>query len=178
MKVNSPQVITDGFKTVVTPSDPRITQLGKWLRCGLDEVPQLWCIVRGEMEWVGPRPDEDWMLPNYGPVSIRRLSGFPGITGLAQVLNSRNLSTAEGYAIDLWYLAHRSLSLDSWIVLVTPLFMTGWRSIGVDRLRRLRAIPEFEEFRKLCEAELGVSEEDSDAREAATVTLAAGVEGS
>lgn len=157
MKVNAQPVVTEGFKTVVDKADTRVTGLGKWLRCGIDELPQLWNIVRGEMAWIGPRPDEEWMLSNYGPVSRMRMSSLPGITGLAQVLDSRNLTTAEGYAIDLWYLAHRSIWLDTRIVLVTPLFIAGWRSIGRGFLNRLFRSPEYHELRLQCETELFAS---------------------
>ena len=154
MKVNARSIVTNGFKTVVTAGDPRVTKLGHWLRSGIDELPQLWNIIRGEMAWVGPRPDEAWMLPNYGPESKRRLSIVPGITGLAQVLNSRDLPIAESYAIDLWYLDHRGLLIDSWIVFVTPLFMAGWKKVGCGRLNKLRTSPIFERLRYACDTEL------------------------
>lgn len=154
MKANTSPVVVEGFKMVVGHADPRVTSLGRWLRCGIDELPQLWNIVRGEMKWVGPRPDEAWMLPHYGPACKLRLSVFPGITGLAQILDSRNLSTAEGFAIDLWYIAHRNFWLDAWVVLVTPLFMAGWRTLGRGRLKRLRCMPEFERVLQRCDAEL------------------------
>lgn len=157
MKVNASPVVEAGFKMVVGHADPRVTGVGRWLRCGIDELPQLWNIVRGEMKWVGPRPDEAWMMPHYGTASMQRLSVYPGITGLAQVLNSRNLSTAEGFAIDLWYIAHRSVWLDLWIVLVTPLFMSGWRTLGRGHLKRLRCSPEFERFRRCCDSELSAA---------------------
>ena len=154
MKVNAPPLITAGLRMIVTQADPRVTRLGRWLRWGLDELPQMWNIVRGEMAWVGPRPDEAWMLPHYGRLIELRLSLIPGITGFAQVLHSRSLSTAESFAIDLWYLSHRSFWLDTWVVLVTPLFMMGNRAIGHARLRQLRNSPEFELLRQRCDAEL------------------------
>jgi lipopolysaccharide/colanic/teichoic acid biosynthesis glycosyltransferase len=158
MKVNAPPLVGTGFKMLVVQQDPRVTSLGRWLRCGIDELPQLWSIVRSEMKWVGPRPDEVWMLPHYGPVCKQRLSVFPGVTGLAQVLDSRNIPTADGFAIDLWYIAHRSFWLDAWVMLVTPLFMAGWRTLGRGRLKRLRCSPEFERFRQCCDSELSAAE--------------------
>lgn len=157
--MNAPSIVTKGFKTVVTESDPRVTPVGRRLRSGIDELPQLWNIVRGEMAWIGPRPDEAWMMPNYGPESKRRVSVVPGITGLAQILNSRDLPTAESYAIDIWYLDHRGLLLDMWIVFVTPLYMAGWKTVGSGRLNNLRTSLEFERLRRSCEAELSAASE-------------------
>jgi lipopolysaccharide/colanic/teichoic acid biosynthesis glycosyltransferase len=156
MKVNAPSIVTNDFKMIVTETDWRITLIGRWLRCGIDELPQLWNIVRGEMQWVGPRPDEAWMLPRYGPACKLRLSVSPGITGLAQVLDSRHLSTAESFAIDRWYIAHRGFWLDAWIVLATPVFIAGWRTLGRRRLEKLRCSLEFKELRQRFEAELAL----------------------
>lgn len=157
MKANAPPIVTNEFKTIVAAADPRVTPIGHWLRSGIDELPQLWNIVRGEMAWVGPRPDEAWMMPNYGPECRRRLSVSPGITGLAQVLNSRDLPIAESYAIDLWYLSHRGILLDLWIVFVTPLFMAGWTTVGCSRLDRLRISPVFQGLRQSCDIELSAA---------------------
>jgi lipopolysaccharide/colanic/teichoic acid biosynthesis glycosyltransferase len=157
MKTNVAHHLSFGLKMIVHEHDPRITSLGHWLRCGIDELPQLWNIARGEMMWVGPRPDPDWMLPHYGPTSCERLSVLPGITGFAQILNSRNLSTAEGYALDLWYLSHRRLWLDAWIILATPFFMAGWYSVGRFWLSSLRELSAFRELCNRCEDELAQS---------------------
>ena len=157
MKVNSAPVLAVGFKVVVEPSDPRVFCLGTGLRCGIDELPQVWNIIREEMAWVGPRPDLPWILPQYGPITRGRLSVLPGITGLAQVMDSRNLPTAEGYAIDLWYSRHCGFWLDLWIAAVTPLFIAGWRSVGRRRLEKLRDSGEFRSLRELCERELAVA---------------------
>jgi lipopolysaccharide/colanic/teichoic acid biosynthesis glycosyltransferase len=154
MRINVPHHLSTDLKMVVHSHDPRVTSLGRWLRCGIDELPQLWNIVRGEMMWIGPRPDPQWMLPHYGLRSRGRLSVLPGITGFAQVLNSRNLSTAEGYALDIWYLSHVTLWLNAWIILVTPPFVAGWRSVGEGRLSRLRRNPEFLNLICECDAEL------------------------
>ena len=159
MRMNVAHHLSADLKMIVHRRDPRITSLGRWLRCGIDELPQLWNIVRGEMMWIGPRPDPQWMLPHYGPRSRWRLSVLSGITGFAQVLNSRNLPTAEGYALDIWYLSHFTLWLNAWIILVTPLFMAGWRSVGEGRLRRLRGNSEFVNLCCECDVELAHSRE-------------------
>jgi len=158
MTVGSPPLLRSGFKVAVDKSDARVTPLGRILRCGIDELPQLWNVVRGEMAWVGPRPDESWMLDNYGPVCRERLRSKPGITGLAQVLDSRNCATAVGYAIDIWYNRHRTLLLDVWVVSLTPFFMLGWRSIGIARLRRLTRDKELSAIATACENEVNTAE--------------------
>jgi lipopolysaccharide/colanic/teichoic acid biosynthesis glycosyltransferase len=159
MKVNAAHFLSPALKMVVHSGDPRVTSLGRWLRCGIDELPQLWNIVKGEMAWIGPRPDPDWMLTHYGPTSRERQRTLPGITGFAQLLNSRNLSTSEGYALDVWYIAHRTLWLDLWIILATPLFMAGGRSLGKHRLERLRNNFEFGNLCRKCDEEFIRSKE-------------------
>lgn len=154
MKVNASHILSRGLKMIVRDTDKRLTPLGRWLRCGIDELPQLWNIARGEMAWVGPRPDPDWMLPHYGSTIRKRLSALPGLTGFAQVLNSRSLPTAEGYALDIWYLSHRTIWLYAWIILATPLYIAGWRSFGRKFLCRLRRLPEFQDLRRRCQEDL------------------------
>ncbi len=127
MKVGSRPVVAGDFKVVTVANDSRITPIGRFLRYGLDELPQLFNVLRGEMAWIGPRPDEPWMLPNYGPAVRGRLTVAPGITGLAQICDGRHLTTADSYALDLWYIRHRSLPLDLWIALATPVFIAGMR---------------------------------------------------
>jgi lipopolysaccharide/colanic/teichoic acid biosynthesis glycosyltransferase len=159
MQVNVHHELSSGLKMIVRRNDPRLTWLGPWLRCGIDELPQLWNIFKGEMAWIGPRPDPDWMLPHYGVTCRERIAALPGITGLAQILNSRSLSTSEGFALDLWYLSHRTLWLDLWILLATPLYIAGWHSLGNTRLQHLRTIPEFVQLCRKCDEELADSKE-------------------
>lgn len=163
MRMGCPPLLQNGFKVVVQRVDPRVTSLGRFLRCGIDELPQLWNIVRGEMAWVGPRPDESWMLPNYGPNIQERLRIAPGITGMAQVLGARNQPTAVGYAIDLWYQRHATYLDDLWVICATPLFIIGWRSLGQGYLTHLMHVPEFANLVFLCQVEL------DDAQRQATV---------
>jgi lipopolysaccharide/colanic/teichoic acid biosynthesis glycosyltransferase len=158
MQVGCPPLLQSGFKAVVHKADPRLTPLGRFLRCGIDELPQLWNIVRGEMAWIGPSPDESWMLPNYGPNSRKRLMIKPGITGMAQVLDSRNQPTAVGYAIDIWYMRHVTFIDDIWILCATPLFILGWRSLGELSLTHLMQVPEFTSLVSLCQTELDDAE--------------------
>ena len=166
MRLNCAAQVRKDFKTVVQTNDPRVTILGRFLRAsGVDELPQLLNILRGEMCWVGPRPDESWMRPNYG-ASIRcRVSVKPGITGLAQIFDGRALSTARSYAIDLWYIRHRSFWLDVYVAAVTPLFLSGLRSIARSRLELLISLSEFSGLERICSHELETanrSHQDSD----------------
>jgi lipopolysaccharide/colanic/teichoic acid biosynthesis glycosyltransferase len=105
------------FKLV---ADPRVTRVGRWLRrTSLDELPQLWNVLRGEMSLVGPRPPIAYELEHYQPAHFGRLRAKPGITGLWQV-SGRNRTTFEQMvALDLEYIQTRSLGMDLWILLRT-----------------------------------------------------------
>jgi len=161
MKVGSRPVVGADFKVVTIANDRRITRIGRLLRCGLDELPQLYNVLRGEMAWIGPRPDEPWMLENYGPAVRSRLRVAPGITGLAQVCDGRFLSTAESYALDIWYIRNRSFRLDLWIALVTPAFIAGRRSVGERRFAWIRTLPGYVEIWRACSRELAAARSQS-----------------
>src|SRR5690606_36998941 len=91
-----------------------------WLRAtSLDELPSLWNVVRGEMALVGPRPLLPEYLPLYSPQQARRHEVLPGITGWAQVNGRNAVSWEERLEMDVWYVDHRSLSLDLRILLRT-----------------------------------------------------------
>jgi lipopolysaccharide/colanic/teichoic acid biosynthesis glycosyltransferase len=102
--------------------DPRITIVGHWLRrYGLDELPQLFNVVRGDMSLIGPRPSLAWEVALFTPQQCRRHECLPGITGLWQVsCNRYAVSMPEMLELDLRYLETRSLKLDLWILLHTP----------------------------------------------------------
>ncbi len=102
--------------------DPRITWVGYWLRrYGIDELPQLLNVLRGDMSLVGPRPSLPWEVALFTPEQRRRHECLPGITGLWQISGHRYaLSMPEMLALDLQYLAMHSLKLDIWILLRTP----------------------------------------------------------
>lgn len=102
------------------PDDPRVTRFGRFLRqSSLDELPQLWNIVRGEMHWVGPRPIMDYERQRYGE-AFAVLAGIkPGLTGWWQVSGRSRTTYAERVRLDLWYISHRSLRLDVWIIVKT-----------------------------------------------------------
>ena len=123
MVPNSPQVLSDDLLTVVENNDARLICGGKILRKGFDELFQLINVAKGEMRFVGPRPDMVWMKDYYLPDVLPRISIPPGITGWAQILGSRNMSTRQGYLLDLWYIDHRNCLLDVGIFLWTPLYV-------------------------------------------------------
>jgi sugar transferase EpsL len=107
------------------PVDPqsdaqRLTPLGRWLRdSSIDELPQLFNVLRGEMTLIGPRPLLMQYLPRYSPEQARRHEMPPGITGWAQINGRNSLSWDEKFALDVWYIDHWSLLLDAKILWMT-----------------------------------------------------------
>jgi sugar transferase EpsL len=108
-------------------NDPRITRCGRFLRrTSLDELPQLWNVIRGDMSLVGPRPPIPYELEHYEARHLRRLSVPPGLTGLWQVRGRSRVTFEQMVALDLEYIAHRSLLLDLKILLATvPTVLAG-----------------------------------------------------
>jgi sugar transferase EpsL len=95
------------------PDGERLTRIGRFLRASsLDELPQLINVLRGDMSLVGPRPLLVEYLPRYSAEQARRHEVQPGITGLAQVEGRNALSWPEKFALDVYYVDHRSLALD------------------------------------------------------------------
>jgi lipopolysaccharide/colanic/teichoic acid biosynthesis glycosyltransferase len=111
------------------PDEERITHLGQFLRtASLDEVPQLWNVLRGDMSLVGPRPLLMAYLDRYTQEQARRHEVRPGITGWAQVNGRNALSWEEKFDLDVWYVDHQSLRLDLkilWLTLVKVLRRDG-----------------------------------------------------
>ncbi len=102
------------------PDAQRITPLGRFLRASsLDELPELWNVLKGEMSLVGPRPLLMEYLPLYSPEQARRHEVRPGITGWAQINGRNTISWADKFALDVWYVDHRSLWLDVRILWLT-----------------------------------------------------------
>jgi lipopolysaccharide/colanic/teichoic acid biosynthesis glycosyltransferase len=109
-----------GDDVVPAEDAQRLTPLGRFLRASsLDELPELWNVLRGEMSLVGPRPLLMRYLPLYTPEQARRHEVRPGLTGWAQVNGRNALSWEEKFALDLWYVDNRSLALDLKILLLT-----------------------------------------------------------
>jgi lipopolysaccharide/colanic/teichoic acid biosynthesis glycosyltransferase len=97
--------------------EDRLTSLGRLLRLtSLDELPQLWNVLRGDMSLVGPRPLLPRYLDRYTVAQARRHDVRPGITGLAQVSGRNALTWERRFELDIWYVDHQSLGLDLWIL--------------------------------------------------------------
>jgi lipopolysaccharide/colanic/teichoic acid biosynthesis glycosyltransferase len=110
-----------GAGFAVNEGDPRITKVGRVLRrLSLDELPQLWNVVRGDMSIVGPRPTLAYQVERYTPRQRRRLEVKPGITGWAQIHGRARLRWSDRIELDVWYVEHRSPLLDLKILVRTP----------------------------------------------------------
>jgi len=115
-----------GAGFAVDEGDPRITRVGRFLRrTSVDELPQFWNVVRGEMSVIGPRPTLRYQVERYDERQRRRLSILPGLTGWAQVNGRATLSWSERIELDVWYVEHRSAFVDLKILLRTPLALFG-----------------------------------------------------
>jgi lipopolysaccharide/colanic/teichoic acid biosynthesis glycosyltransferase len=113
------------------PDAQRLPRLGRWLRAtSLDELPQLWNIVRGDMSLVGPRPLLPEYLPLYSAEQARRHLVCPGLTGWAQVNGRNAISWPEKFAFDVWYVEHQSFWLDICILWRTAGRVLGRRGIA------------------------------------------------
>ena len=129
-----------GAGFAINRGDERITRVGRVLRrLSLDELPQLWNIVRGEMSLIGPRPTLRYQVERYDERQRRRLEVKPGLTGWAQIHGRAELPWAERIELDLWYVENRSPAVDLRILLRTPLALFGgtykgesggWRPAG------------------------------------------------
>jgi lipopolysaccharide/colanic/teichoic acid biosynthesis glycosyltransferase len=134
-----------GAGPAVNRGDPRITRVGRVLRrLSLDELPQLWNVLRGEMSLVGPRPTLAYQVERYTPRQRRRLEIEPGITGWAQVHGRAALPWDERIELDVWYVENRSALLDLKILALTPVALFrgtykgetgGWRASEEGRER-------------------------------------------
>jgi lipopolysaccharide/colanic/teichoic acid biosynthesis glycosyltransferase len=102
------------------PDEERLTAVGQFLRkTSLDELPQLWNVLKGEMSFVGPRPLLVAYLDRYTPEQARRHEVIPGITGWAQINGRNALSWEEKFQLDIWYIDHWNLWLDFKILVLT-----------------------------------------------------------
>jgi len=126
-----------GAGYAVDEGDARITRVGRILRrTSIDELPQLWNVLRADMSIIGPRPTLRYQVEQYDDHQRRRLDVRPGLTGWAQVHGRASLPWAERIELDVWYVDHRSPRVDLAILLRTPLALFrgtyrgatgGWR---------------------------------------------------
>ena len=115
-----------GSGWLIAERDPRITRVGAALRrWSLDELPQMFNVLRGDMSIIGPRPTLRYQVDQYTPFQRRRLEVQPGITGWAQVCGRNDLRWQERIELDVWYVEHRSPRVDLTILLRTPLVLFG-----------------------------------------------------
>ncbi len=109
-----------GHDGQLLPDEVRLTAFGKFLRAStLDEFPEMWNVLVGDMSVVGPRPLLMRYLPRYDAFQARRMEVKPGVTGWAQVNGRNALSWEQKFAYDVWYVDHRTLWLDLKIVVLT-----------------------------------------------------------
>lgn len=102
------------------PDFERMTHFGRFLRAtSLDELPEIWNVLRGDMSFIGPRPLLMEYLPLYSPAQARRLEVRPGITGWAQINGRNTISWGEKFCLDVWYVDHQSFWLDLRIFMLT-----------------------------------------------------------
>ena len=115
------------------PDEQRLTDFGRWLRASsLDEIPEMVNVLTGEMSLVGPRPLLVEYLERYSPTQARRHEVRPGITGWSQINGRNNMSWDDKLALDVWYVDHRSLTLDVRILLRTLWVMVTRQGVNLD----------------------------------------------
>ena len=127
-----------GAGYAVEQGDPRITRVGRlFRRLSIDELPQLWNVLRGEMSLIGPRPTLRYQVERYDEHQRRRLDVRPGLTGWAQIHGRAELPWEDRIELDVWYVEHRSPRVDLKILARTPLALFrgtyrgqsgGWRA--------------------------------------------------
>ena len=119
MRQGSPPRYQEDGSMLVEKRDARVTRVGRVLRVGLDELPQLWNVLRGHMSLVGPRPDLPYALDLYEGEERLRLTMRPGITGWAQVKGRTDIPWRDRLALDVEYVKNYSLRRDIWIAFAT-----------------------------------------------------------
>ncbi len=125
------------------PDELRLTPFGRFLRStSLDEFPEMWNVLVGDMSVVGPRPLLMRYVPRYDAFQARRMEVKPGITGWAQVNGRSDLGWDEKFALDVWYVDHRSFWLDMKIV-----FLTFFKVLARSGAERAKSAPPLEEFK-------------------------------
>ena len=141
------------------PDADRLTSFGRFLRASsLDELPELWNVLKGDMSLVGPRPLLMQYLPLYSPEQARRHDARPGITGWAQVNGRNALSWEDKFKLDVWYVDHRTLRLDIkilWMTVRKVIVREGISAVGESTMSEFRGSPEAAVFPPLEPSKLG-----------------------
>lgn len=122
MRTNAPDMFNPDGSRYVGKADPRITRTGRFLRLGLDELPQVLNVLRGEMSFIGPRPDDAFAAQHYEGIEWLKLAALPGLTGLAQVTGRNDLPWHDRIKYDIYYHYRRNWLLDLKIV---------WRTVAM-----------------------------------------------
>jgi undecaprenyl phosphate N,N'-diacetylbacillosamine 1-phosphate transferase len=136
MRVDAKMVLGADGKVITADKDPRLTSIGRFLRLGFDELPQLLNVLKGDMCLIGPRPDVPWEMERYTPRQRSRLAVLPGVTGLTQVLDAREMNNAQNYELDVRYVACSSAWTDILSAVVTVPYSFGAKKIGQKAFRR------------------------------------------
>jgi lipopolysaccharide/colanic/teichoic acid biosynthesis glycosyltransferase len=117
---SDPKVLREWSESHKIVNDPRVTKFGRFLRnSSLDELPQLWNVLRGDMSLVGPRPIIEDEIERYGGNAKFYLSVKPGITGLWQVMGRSNVTYSRRVSMDVLYVRKQSFRLDAWVLIRT-----------------------------------------------------------
>lgn len=134
-----------GLDGALLPDAERLTPFGRFLRStSLDELPELWNVLKGDMSLVGPRPLLMEYLPLYSPEQARRHAVRPGVTGWAQVNGRNAISWDEKFALDVWYVDHQSLWLDIkilWLTVKKVLVRDGISAAGEATMSKFTGSP-------------------------------------
>ena len=122
------------------PDAQRLTKVGRFVRStSIDELPQLWNVLKGDMSLIGPRPLHTYYLPLYSKEQMRRHDVRPGITGWAQVNGRNAISWTQKFELDVWYVDHYSMAIDSRIVLMT--LKKVFKSEGINFEGQVTTVP-------------------------------------
>jgi len=133
MRQNAEDIRNPDGSAYSAADDPRVTRVGRWMRhTSLDELPQLWNVVRGEMSLVGPRPDQTDQLRYYTPEDRIKLRMRPGITGLAQISGRNRITWERRRQLDSEYVTHWTLGSDLRILLMTIPYVLLRRDIHTE----------------------------------------------
>lgn len=125
MHVNSGRITRDDGTIITLENDPRVTRVGRFLRVGFDELPQLINIIKGEMSLVGPRPDLPDQVDNFNDIQKQKYLVRPGITNLPAITGRNTLTLEQRIEIDIKYINSQSFWVDFKIIVITVLLLLG-----------------------------------------------------